>query len=66
MGRKRVIDRPHHMSMLLSDVERDLLHRLATREQISVSDYLRGLIKREAARHFDWTPDALGKRGAKR
>jgi hypothetical protein len=54
------------MSMLLSGVERELLDRLATREQISVSDYLRGLIKREAGKHFGWTPDTAAKRGSKR
>ncbi len=52
--------------MLLSDVERDLVTRLAEREQVTVSDYLRGLVKREAAKHFGWTPDSPKGKGAKR
>ena len=47
---KNPIDRPHRLNMTLSDDERDLAIALAAHEQLSVSDYIRRLLRREAAK----------------
>jgi hypothetical protein len=44
--------------MHLSEEERDLVFRLAARERITVSDYVRALIFREATKDLGWSRDA--------
>lgn len=58
--------RPKRIAEGGSDPTSSVVTRLAEREQVTVSDYLRGLVKHEAAKHFGWTPDTPAKRGAKR
>ena len=67
MGRhKGPIERPHRLNMLLSDEERALVFRLAARDRVEVSTYVRSLIYREAEKHFGWAPEGEAKKGARR
>ena|GEM_PF-3943876 len=61
-----MLDRPHNLHMTLSIEERDLTARLAARERISVSDYIRKLIYREAGEHLGWTLDGVKKSKTKK
>ena len=47
---KGPVDRPHRLNMTMSDEERDLATALAAHEQLSISDYIRRLLRREAKR----------------
>jgi hypothetical protein len=64
MPRPKVLDRPYRLNMHLSEEERDLVFRLAARERITVSDYVRALIFREATKDLGWSRDA--KKGKKK
>ncbi len=63
MPRPKIAERPYRLNILLSDEERDLVFRLAARDRITVSDYLRALIFREATKSLGWSRDA--KKGRK-
>jgi hypothetical protein len=45
--------------MTLSDEERDLATALAAHEQLSISDYIRRLLRREAGKHLP--PQTIGR-----
>lgn len=65
MGRPKTMDRPFRLNMTLSHEERDLVFKLAARERVDVSTYVRRLVFREAAKHLGWTADT-GTRRAKK
>lgn len=57
-------DRPNQFKMMVSDSELATMRALAEREGLSVSDYLRQLILREARSHFALVPEMVQPRPA--
>jgi hypothetical protein len=60
---KGPIERNIRLNMTLSDDERDLVERLAARERLTISDYVRRLLYREGEKHLGWTPHGTKKGG---